>query len=200
MSNFKEGMDILLGLEFNSPKNALHWNKKEKGPTFMGVYHYAHPSWHGWDTIAAFAAEHDVNVFDYEEYDNLNLIAEISTKCYSDETLKQAVGEFYKVKFWDVAKLDEINNLELCLEMFIFGVNAGMKKAVILMQQVCGLVDDGVVGKKTIAHLNGLSTAEIIEIDNKYDLAEMEYYNALIEKKPDLHIYAKGWRNRANAV
>ena len=167
MANFNDAFQILMRLEFSKPENALHKNPTESGWTFMGIYQ-----------------------------DGGN-IEKISRALYASENLRAQVRAFYKEAYWDRMRLDEISSQLKANEMFIFGVNVGVKPAVRVAQQLVGVVNDGIVGDQTIAAINRYDEERF---DKQFDRAELEYYNKLIEKNPRLKIYANGWRNRALAV
>jgi lysozyme family protein len=118
-------------------------------------------------------------------------------EAYYDEELRKLVMQFYKEEFWDKMRLDDIASQRIADEIFIFGVNAGTKRAIELAQLVVGIDHDGLIGPKTLAALNSYDENKF---DIEFDKAENEYYEKLASVRPALHIYLKGWRNRANAV
>lgn len=184
MANFNEAFEILMRLEFNSPSNALHLNKTEHGLTYMGIYEGAHPAWQGWTMI-----KQALRAF--------GNIDDASRALYRNVELSADVKAFYKAKFWDAMRLDEISSQHSANEIFIFGVNAGCKEAVKLAQRVVGVQADGVVGQATINALNFYDEAKF---DKEYDRGEIAFYNKIIEINPAKRIFANGWRNRAEAV
>ena len=184
MANFNEAFQILMRLEFSKPEDALDRNPTEKGWTFMGIYQIAHPHWKGWDEILGAVA--------YGEN-----IEKISRALYASENLRAEVRRFYKEAYWDRMRLDEVTSQIKAKEMFIFGVNVGIKPAVRVTQQLVGVVNDGIVGEQTLAAINRYDEAKF---DKEFDRAELRYYNNLIEKNPKFRVYANGWRNRAEAV
>ena len=184
MANFNEAFQILMRLEFSKPEDALDRNPTEKGWTFMGIYQDAHPHWKGWDEILG-AVAYGGN------------IEKISRVLYASENLRAEVRRFYKEAYWDRMRLDEVQSQIKGNEMFIFAVNAGIKPAVRVTQQLVGVVNDGIVGEQTLAAINRYDEARF---DKEFDRAELRYYNNLIEKNPKFRVYANGWRNRAEAV
>ena len=183
MASMSKVFDIMLKLEFNNPANALHWNKNEKGYTYMGIYQVAHPKWAGWPAIRHFTENNSMEV--------------ASEKLYKDEDLTKLVKDFYKKQFWDRMRLDELVHQDVANEMFIFGVNAGCKAAVKAAQQVVGVDDDGLIGKNTIKALNECD-AKMFDVE--YDKKEIKHYEMLVAKNPTFKIYLNGWTNRAKVV
>ena len=185
MADIKKAMKEMLRLEFNDPKNALHWNKGETGWTYMGVYQKAHPEWTGWKIVDEVLKE-------------TKSTAEASEKLYANEKLTEMVSDVYKKNYWDKMRLDEVVSQVIAEEMFVFGVNAGCKVAVRAAQRVVGVKDDGVIGPMTLKALNSYRYVE--DFDREYDLQEVAHYEMLAEKNPNFERFLKGWKNRAVAV
>ena len=184
MANFKEAYEILKRLEFNSPKNALHKNEGEEGLTFMGIYERANPGWVGWEKIRPTLRA-------------AGSMEEASVVLYKDIVLQADTANFYKFKYWNKIRGEDIKSQRVASEIFIFGVNAGIAVAIKAAQKIVGVTADAVVGEVTLKALNAYDEDKF---DKEYDRAELEYYNRLVEKNPKLKIYANGWRNRAEAV
>lgn len=184
MANFKKSYEIMLSLEFNSPKNALHKNPTEQGLTFMGIYEKAHPSWQGWEVVrATLRTTRD--------------IAQASTLLYNDAQTRALVAKFYRDNFWNAMRGDEINSQIVANELFCFAVNAGVKQAIKTAQRVIGVVDDGYFGGQTLRSLNSYDEAKF---NKEYDRLELAYYNRLIEKNQKLAVYKNGWINRSQRI
>ena len=92
---------------------------------------------------------------------------------------------------------DEIASQHTADEIFIFGVNAGINKAVKLAQRIINTKEDGIMGQISLGLLNEYDEAKF---DKLYDVEEQKYYNAIMESNPKLRIYARGWKRRAEAV
>lgn len=184
MADFNNAFKILTRLEFSFPENALHKNPTEKEWTFMGIYQKAHPSWKGWDEIlAALAYGGDIK--------------KISRMLFDSEYLQDEVLKFYKQNYWDRMRLGEVASQLKANEMFIFGVNVGVKPAIKAAQRIAGVVDDGIMGEISLAAINKVDEEKF---DKEFDRAELEHYNMLIKQNPKLRVYANGWRRRAEAV
>lgn len=184
MANMSEAFEKMLKLEFNSPRNALHYNAGENGYTYMGIYEYAHPNWSGWQIV-------------HEMLNKEPNTSKASIMLYFNEELTLLVMEFYQKKFWDKMRLNEIRSQNTAEEMFVFGVNAGIRNAVMLAQRVVGVSDDGIIGKDTIAALNEYDSDKF---SKEYDVEEIKYYERLVAKNEKFERYLNGWRNRAVAV
>ena len=184
MASIDKAFDIMLKLEFNSPANALHKNKTESGWTFMGIYQTAHPKLSLWTKVD-------------DAVSLSSSVAEASKMLYADKELLDEVKKFYKDKFWDRMRLDEIKEQHIANEMFVFGVNAGCGRSVRLAQKVVGAVADGLIGPKTIEAINAY---DIDSFDREFDSEEIKYYEAIVSNNPEKKIFLNGWKNRAVAV
>ena len=169
MANFDDAFQILMRLEFSKPENALDKNPTESGWTFMGIYQNAHPHWEGWgEVLGALARGGDIE--------------KISRALYGRENLRAQVHRFYKEAYWDRMRLDEVASQIKANEMFVFGVNVGIKPAVRAAQTVVGVEADGVLGDQMLAAINRFDEARF---DKEFDRAELEYYNRLMQKKSE---------------
>jgi lysozyme family protein len=70
------------------------------------------------------------------------------------------------------------------------GVNAGPRAAVRILQRAAGVQEDGILGPKTLAAARGVSRAQYTE-------ARVEYYEAVVERRPETSKYLNGWISRA---
>lgn len=181
----KDSLKILFQLEFSNPYNALHKNKGENGLTYKGIYQSAHTKWKGWEIVKS-----SLNFYD-------NDIRKSSYELFQNEDLDVLVVEFYKKHFWNRAKLSEITSQKKADEIFIFGVNVGMRTAIRKTQKLVGVTADGMIGTKSIAAINMYDENLF---DMKFDEIELKYYDDIIERKPSFAMFRNGWKNRAMAV
>jgi lysozyme family protein len=65
--------------------------------------------------------------------------------------------QIYKRDYWDAVKADE---LPAAVRYVVFdaAVNSGVGQSAKWLQRACGVVDDGVIGPKTLAAANGLNS------------------------------------------
>ena len=182
--NYTQAFNLLMSLEFNSPKNALHKNPNEKGLTFMGIYEAANPKWQGWGQVRA-----AINAY--------GDLKKASIALYNDDALVNLVANFYKKTYWDALSLDDVDSQLKANELFCFAVNVGTKSAVRVLQNMLGLTIDGIMGANTLKALKAYDT---VAFDSDFDRAEIAYYRNLIRKNPRLGVYEQGWENRARIV
>ena len=185
MAKIEEALDIMYRLEFSNENNVLEKNATEDGWTFMGVYQGAFPNLDLWKIIRQKMQQYN---------GDMKLVGSM---LYNNATVREMIQAFYKKEFWDKARLDEVVSQQIANEIFVAGVNMGMKKAVMLAQKLVGVPADGVMGPKTLAAINKFDD---VAFDEMYDVLETEHYERIIANNPSKRIYAKGWRNRAVAV
>ena len=185
MAKIEKALDILYKLEFSNENDVLERNATEDGWTFMGIYQGAFPQLDLWKVIRQKMQQYN---------GDMKLVGSMM---YNNATVREMVQAFYKKEFWDKARLDEVVSQQIANEIFIAGVNMGMKKAVMLAQKLVGVPADGVVGPKTLAAINKYDDAAF---DKMYDVLETDHYESIVFANPSKRIYAKGWRNRAIAV
>ena len=185
MAKIEKALDILYKLEFSNENDVLERNATEDGWTFMGIYQGAFPQLDLWKVIRQKMQQYN---------GDMKLVGSM---LYNNATVREMVQAFYKKEFWDKARLDEVVSQQVANEIFVAGVNMGMKKAVMLAQKLVGVPADGVVGPKTLAAINKYDDAAF---DKMYDVLETDHYEMIIANNPSKRIFAKGWRNRAVAV
>jgi len=120
----------------------------------------------------------------------------IAKKFYPDLDIKnltrnQAI-EIYHRDYWNKMNLTGINNDDLILHIFDMGVNAGIRRAIKMVQRIVGAYADGYIGKKTTGRINSFDGDLLME----YKRERVEYYVGLAEKKPKLRVFLNGWLNR----
>lgn len=98
-----------------------------------------------------------------------------------------------KTGFWDKMKADEIENqsiAELCVQM-CWG--SGAVTAIRKIQRCLGITDDGIVGPKTLALLNGPDRKEIHR--KLWEMRKIWFEN-IVQNNPKKKCFLKGWLNR----
>jgi lysozyme family protein len=147
------------------------------GETYYGISRVSHPTWEGWLYIDK-----------------------------KDKPPEELIHKFYKTRFWDQIRGDEISDQDVANNIFDFAVNAGVTRAVKSAQRaanICTLYR----GKETILMLDGKygdMTHKVIAemgVDAKlfvfYFLAEVtNHYTYIILARFQNAKFAKGWANR----
>lgn len=134
------------------------------GQTYAGIARVHNPQWAGWQFIDR-----------------------------GDTPPTPLVRDFYYSKHWVPIRGDQLR-YDIAASLYDFGVNAGVKTAVKLAQIVASVEPDGVVGPRTVAALNGLST-------NAFSLgflaAKLKRYADIVKRNPSQAKFFAGWVNRS---
>ena len=146
------------------------------GETYRGISRNNWPEWEGWKIIDEYKKSHILKTNDY----------------ITDPELDKMVNEFYLVKFWTPLNLEGITYENNALQIFDFGVNAGLGRAIRTAQRLSGVRVDGVIGPVTVFAINSMGE----DFEHKYKHARSEYYRYLTEKNPNMIIFLNGWLNR----
>ena len=109
----------------------------------------------------------------------------------------EEAAPIYKKFFWDVMKLDDFPK-GVDFLMFDFGVNSGPKNAKIILQKALNglgaeLVEDGIIGSKTMKAIKSISQDTLIRaMLNERDI----FYRKIVAQNKSQEIFLKGWLNR----
>ena len=113
----------------------------------------------------------------------------ISKRSYPDEDIKgmtvDRAKEIYKRDYWDALSCDMLPD-GIATVLFDTAVNCGHKPAARMLQRACGVSDDGIIGKVTIAYSSKEGTLERF-------LAERAVYYA---KLTTFNVFGLGWMRR----
>ena len=113
----------------------------------------------------------------------------------------ETAKDIYKKMFWDKYKLDLIENKDIATEVFEFGINAGMKIAIKVLQRAYNalndnilLVEDGILGHNTAKAINSFKETKILL--KTQNILQGMYYIYLAEGDKDKLIYFKYHKER----
>lgn len=121
----------------------------------------------------------------------------ISKRAYPDLdianlTIEQA-KEIYKRDYWDKIFGDWLITNDVAEQIMDMAVNAGVKMATLLAQELVDVIRDGVFGEMT---LNALNATDQIRFVDLYKLRRIKYYLAVCKTKPDNKKFLYGWIKR----
>lgn len=134
------------------------------GLTYAGISRRANPGWSGWPALDR-----------------------------GGEPPAQLVYSFYKERYWDTLRLDEVASQRVAETIFNFGVNAGVKTTARLAQLVIAATPDGIFGPRTLA---GLNMAEEKEFEMAFALAKLKRYADICNRDRTQSKFLLGWLNR----
>jgi lysozyme family protein len=187
MASFKDAFNIVNQFEYsNKPELFLHKNETEELSTIAGLYRKYNQHNVNWGLIDSLI-----------ELCNGD-IKQTSKMLYANDTIQKQVISAYKFEYWDKARLDEVNSQLIANNIFVFGVNAGIVRAIKMAQEIVDVTVDGIIGVQTLSALNNYDEALFkMEFDRKEEL----YYQSIIDSKPEKYaMYENGWTNRLLAV
>jgi len=109
-------------------------------------------------------------------------------------------GEIYKEFFWDKWGYEEIRHANIGAKIFDMSVNMGASQAHKITQRACNkmgkdLVVDGIIGSQTKRIINSIDEDDALLEGLR--LEQVAFYNRLVEQKPVLNKFLKGWTRRA---
>lgn len=120
----------------------------------------------------------------------------ISAKSYPDLDIKNLTRadavSIYKRDYWDKIKADLLPEA-LRLTVFDMAVNAGVTRAAELLQEICNVERDGIIGPVT------LSAAQSAGLE-AYTKARKRHYVNLAEERPKDREFLEGWLSRADTI
>jgi len=108
------------------------------------------------------------------------------------EITDNEVEEIYFERYWLTGKCNELP-IKLAIVHFDTSVNTGIFQASKFLQRSINVLDDGIIGPKTLEALKGFEEVDVIE---SYIEKRIEFYKNLVERKPQLKVFLKGWLNR----
>lgn len=108
----------------------------------------------------------------------------------------EQVETIYRIGFWNKIKGDYINSQSVAELLFDYAVNSGVKTAVVKIQRILKVADDGVLGPKTLEAINSRNAKALFD---ELHSVRATYYKQLVTKNPSLKVFYRGWCNRLNS-
>ena len=102
--------------------------------------------------------------------------------------------EFILKVYWNRWKADQIVNQSIAniLVDWVWGSGAwGIK----IPQRLLGLVEDGIVGNKTLTAVNSANQKDLFD---SIKVARTKFLNDIVENNPSQQRFINGWKNRLN--
>lgn len=101
---------------------------------------------------------------------------------------KETAKQIYKKMYWDKLKCEQLPFF-VAFQLFDAGVNHGNSQAVKFLQRALLIVDDGVIGAKTIAATNSLDDLQIVLL---FNVERINFYTNL----KTFSTFGNGWMRR----
>lgn len=165
------------------------WSDHPNDPgelTFRGISRANHPQWIGWQRIADLRAAGE----------NIE----------RDAVLDAHVRQLYKFEFWRRLRCDDMPPT-VAAKLFDMGVNMGVKRASLFLQEALNLLvhpvaglgsidRDGVIGPQTLDAITHVDCRDLLALLRGMQLA---YYVGLAQANPKLRVFSNGWARRARS-
>jgi lysozyme family protein len=165
------------------------------GETFKGIARRIWPQWEGWAVLDRFRNQQG-----------------FPRNAENDAQLTTMVRNFYRINFWDVNRLSEINSQAIANEMFDTGVNVGSRTAVLWLQRALNVLNrngrtwqdinppTGVVGPITLGIVNRLSAVDTKHLFNVLNIIQGHHYIAIAERDRTQEEFMRGWLERVDLM
>jgi hypothetical protein len=101
---------------------------------------------------------------------------------------QQEARAIYRANYWNPLRCDDLP-LGVDMVVFDFGVNAGIRRSAMTLQQVVGVAQDGIVGPETLAAVARFAPAQVVD---RFGAARLAFYRDL----KDWPEFGKGWTDR----
>lgn len=101
----------------------------------------------------------------------------------------------FKTGYWDVFRGDDIDNqsvANMCVDWLYNSGTAAIKR----VQKIVGVVDDGIVGDKTVAAINARQAEPLFE---QIKAARIAFVETIARNNPSQRKFLQGWKNRINS-
>jgi lysozyme family protein len=150
--------------------------------TYRGISRVSNPNWEGWPIVDQLKPLKRGDIINHAG-------------------LKDAVAKLYFQKYFKQNRFDEIESPKKALVLFDFAVNGGY--SVFMVQNILniafqkGLLNDGVLGAKTLAAINEVPEVAFCNEVNKYRIAR---FKRIVEKDPTQEKFYEGWINRVRKL
>ncbi len=163
------------------------------GETIFGVTRRDHPNSPIWKLVDTYKSKYGLAI----AIPMLN----------KDNTIKDLAKAIYKTGYWDINKLDQINNQEICNEMFDTAVNMGVGTAARFLQKALNYTNknqqafpdlkvDGAIGSITLDRVNKHPNPSLL-----YAILNVQQgarYLEIMDKAPAQERFALSWFSRVN--
>lgn len=161
------------------------------GETYKGIARAYNGSWSGWNIIDSHKGDSNFP----SSLDNI-------------VGLQNSVHNFYKEKYWDVNRLDNVSDQDIAEEMFDTGVNMGVRRSAKFLQRSLNYLNrngslyneltvDGAIGSASLSALNiVLGDGDERVLLTMLNVLQGQHYMNYMDKSPSQKKYARGWFKR----
>lgn len=123
----------------------------------------------------------------WESYLNRS-VTETEMRMLTPENVKP----FYRAQYWDKIKGDQLP-AGIDYAVFDFAVNSGVSRAIKMLQQICGVLVDGVLGPKSMEAIRSCNSDEVVDA-----LCDMRL--DFLKRLSTFETFGRGWTIRVAEV
>ena len=129
----------------------------------------------------------------------------ISKRSYPDVDIaaltEAQARDIYRRDYWDVLNLNEIRREPISSEIFDTAVNMGRTASIMIAQRALNflgedLIEDGIIGPKTIFALNKWSSKDTRALFVCLNGFQFMHYRLITKSNQKLKKFARGWTKR----
>ena len=187
MADFEVAYEKTMGHE----GGYIHDPNDAGGETYKGIARAYNGSWSGWAII------------DYHKGDS-----DFPSLLNNIVGLQNSVHSFYKEKYWDVNKLDDVDDQDVGEEMFDTAVNMGVGRAAKFLQKSLNYLNrdgilydelsvDGAIGPASLGALDTvLDDGDARVLLTMLNVLQGQHYMRYMDNSPSQKKYARGWFRR----
>ena len=110
---------------------------------------------------------------------------------------QNAAKVFYKIKYWNLMNLDQIENAKIAAILFDQGVLRGPNRMIQDVQHSLGLDPDGIIGPVTISSIN---QQKEIDMGIKIIKASQLAFAFIVQQRPSQVEFLTGWITRTHSL
>ena len=129
----------------------------------------------------------------------------ISQRAHPDEDIRalteERAREIYRADYWNAVRGNDILNDGVARMVFDMAVNTGVKQASLELQRAVNhvtgskvLVEDGIIGRRTIAQVDRVDAGRV---GNQLLGRRLEYYARLVQRRSEMAKFLVGWIRRS---
>lgn len=142
----------------------------------------------GW-TLTTAQGTHDFDIFDIDHDGDIDI------NDIKNMTEDEAKNAYYKY-FWLKNSCDKLPG-KIGFLLMDMCINHGSKRGIILLERGLGLNEDGHMSDEIIEECNNSDLDSLVQ---KLVNIRIQFYNAIVAKRPASRKFLKGWIRRANST
>lgn len=145
------------------------------------------------------ATNKGITIATFQKYGESLLAIEPTLENLKKLTDEQA-GLIYEQIYWNKLSGEEMKDVQVAYQYVDFYINAGSNAIRTMQRTLTGLGKSvnvtGIMDHDTLDAINALNGEQLF---NAFRSRRIQYYEHLVQKKPQMEQFLKGWKNRANS-